>query len=278
MAPPVYTACLRRATFGVRGGTGGGRREVVPFERSRAGPTGRRPGSARTDGAGEGSQRGEEGDRLRGLGAGGCVLRHGASRTAHRVTSNGEGRVERREVRSEKRGGVRSGCLGGRVAGCAGSDHGTGSRPRTPGWRREGGRGQGGRPYAGGPRTAGGQGCVQPVGAMCSVLGRMCSVFAPMCSLWRMRCSVEEGERAEGRGVRRDAEEGEGAKTGFGSIGRLREGSPRDSGPGHHERGGRGQAGTHKGRPYMEKTAGDAGMTGMCPPRRANVSSLAGNA
>ena len=29
------------------------------------------------------------------------------------------------------------------------------------------------------------------------------------------------------------------------------------------EKGGRGDAGTHKGRPYMEKTAGDAGMTGV---------------
>ena len=92
--------------------------------------------------------------------------------------------------------------------------------------------------------------------------------------------------RGEGRGKRSESgEEGRGTKTGSGSFGRLREGSPRDSGPGHYERGGRGQEGTHegrlawrqegthKGRPYMEKTAGDAGMTGMCPRCRANVSS-----
>ena len=88
-------------------------------------------------------------------------------------------------------------------------------------------------------------------------------------------CSVKEGERAEGREVRPE-KRGRGTKTGSGSFGRLREGSPRDSGPGHHERGGRGEAGTHKGRlyverggrgeegthkgrPYMEKTAGDDG-------------------
>ena len=47
---------------------------------------------------------------------------------------------------------------------------------------------------------AGMTGCVQWVGAMCSVLGRMCSVFGPMCSLsgrmcslWRGRCSVFGG-------------------------------------------------------------------------------------
>ena len=47
-----------------------------------------------------------------------------------------------------------------------------------------------------------GLGCVQWVGVMCSVFGRMCSVFGRMCSVLRVRCSVEEGERAEGRGVR----------------------------------------------------------------------------
>ena len=46
-------------------------------------------------------------------------------------------RAEGREVRRQS--GVRSACVGGRVAGCAGSDHGAGSRPRTPGWRREDG-------------------------------------------------------------------------------------------------------------------------------------------
>ena len=101
-----------------------------------------------------------------------------------------------------------------------------------------------------------GWGNVFSFGRMCSVSGPMCSLSGRMCSLWRVRCSVEEGERGEGRGVKRDAEEGAGGKTGSAFFGRLREGSPRDSGPGHHERGGRGQEGTHKGRPQGAPTRG----------------------
>ena len=94
-------------------------------------------------------------------------------------------------------------------------------------------------------RSRGGRGvgCVQSIGAMCSVFGRMCSVSGPMCSLfgrmcsvWRARCSVFGGtpwsEREHGRKARfpiRQAQDG---------------------------------------------VFGDAGMTGMCPLRQANVSSF----
>ena len=94
-------------------------------------------------------------------------------------------------------------------------------------------------------RSGGGRGlgCVQSIGAMCSVFGRMCSVSGPMCSLfgrmcsvWRARCSVFGGtpwsEREHGRKARfpiRQAQDG---------------------------------------------VFGDAGMTGMCPPGQANVSSF----
>ena len=130
------------------------------------------------------------------------------------VTSNGEGRVERREVRSEKRGGVRSGCGGGREAGCAGSAHGAGSRLKTPGWRREGGR------VREAAHTQEGRGrredgdvfsplgrCVQFLGE-CVQFSRQCVHFPAECVHFWGRGSVEEGERAEGRRVRRDAEGG----------------------------------------------------------------------
>ena len=121
----------------------------------------------------------------------------------------------------------------------------------------------------------------------------MCSVFRP--NVFSFEGDVFSEGRGEGRGKRSESgEEGRGTKTGSGSFGRLREGSPRDSGPGHYERGGRGQEGTHKGRLYVERGGRgeegthkgtplhgdngrgcrDDGMTGMCPRCRANVSSF----
>ena len=106
-------------------------------------------------------------------------------------------------------------------------------------------------------RSGGGRGvgCVQSIGAMCSVFGRMCSVSGPMCSLfgrmcsvWRARCSVFGGtpwsEREHGRKAR------------FPIRQALRQAQGRFL------------------RQAQDGVLGDAGMTGMCPPGQANVSSF----
>ena len=67
---------------------------------------------------------------------------------------------------------------------------------------------------------------------------RMCSLSGRMCSLWRARCSVFGGTSRSGRGT-----EG-------------RPGFPTSAGSG--------------------QISGDAGMTGMCPPGQADVSSEKG--
>ena len=60
-------------------------------------------------------------------------------------------------------------------------------------------------------RSGGGRGvgCVQSIGAMCSVFGRMCSVSGPMCSLFGRMCSRLAGEVFS---FRRYALVGEGAR------------------------------------------------------------------
>ena len=154
-------------------------------------------------------------------------------KTSGRLTTNGGG------------GGLEPlnwlGCQG--WFGCGRAEHGAGSRPRTPGWRR--GRKTGGsqtRPYAGLDEGGGG---------WFDTARRRRRTGSPRTVSWESR--PEDGRVADAAPtLDRDGNEDGGRREGeiprgtvgmtarwfdTGPFGKLRAGSAKDPGPAHHERG-----------------------------------------